>query len=644
MRRSDQELSQAVTLLRNAARNILGQMNTRRSINKLPTEVLMEIFSLLQDRPPFLDLSIVGTCGPFKIKESANRLPILRVCRLWHDVALATPSLWSSFSSTSPAARKYNSLIQATPHSPPSLDLLIPPSDRPLYIHVQLPVHAPLAHRLLNRARHRVKELHVDVLKPWNQDPFQALLPFPAPELCRLVVYGREASYFDGPRADAALEARRRRFRETWCGPQVLCGGDTPRLARLALVDLPFLPRHLGGTMPSLTHFTYAFRRREDAGAGTCSVTHLLDFLGTTPALQELYVNVALHGDDIHIPPVNGLPSNQQARRPIRLDHLRKFSVLTVRNHTPRRPGLSDPYQVFFSRLALPHTCCIRVTANLDFLLHIRALAKYAQRRPWDYVKLHCVVGRRRLGASVSLQLVGCNNGGGFRLDLSPDGRLGEKVSRNAAIMAVLSLPPFTHASEVWLSGSGLTSSSLLRGRNNLSASISPKALYLVDARSFFQESLRILWPSSCYTSSATVPMPALETIYVHVPVDDGIGLVQFKLVDLLQARAGAGCRLERLYVRTTPRITPCPADAVEAWGQKVRNMCSAHVDEVQAGETVYEPLSLSRAMPRVCTDADEIHAFWPLWVEGVTVQQKATVSDASCPPPISQGDDNGVL
>ncbi|KAI0351414.1 hypothetical protein OH77DRAFT_934836 [Trametes cingulata] len=638
---SEEELSPVIALLRNSTHNLSRQMNMRSGINQLPAEVLMQIFTLLQNPPSSLDPSIVGACGPFKIKENPNRLPILQVCRSWYEVALATPALWSSFSSRSPAARAYNSLIQAAPHSPTHLDPLYPPSNRPLYLHMQLPDHAPLTHRLLHRARHRVKELHIDVLKPWSENPFLALLPFPAPELCRLVLYGRDSAYFDGPQTGATPPAARRGFsRDRWCGPQLLCGGHTPRLTTLALVDLPFLPARFGASMPSLTHFTFVFRSIDGV---TCSTRELLAFLANTPALQELYLNSPLREDRARDPPVNSLVSNEQARQPVRLDHLRRLSILTVRNRRCSAYHCETGVEEFFSRLALPQACCVRFSADMDCLRHITSVAKCAQRLEWDEINLHCVVQRRRLGGGMSFQIASSNHGGGFRLDLSPNGRLGDKVPRMEAITAVLSLPPFVHASQIWLSGSAATNTPLLRGGTSLSALISPKALYLVDVHSFNQNALRGLWPSSCYSSSAIVPMPSLETVYVHIPVDDEIGLVQFAV--LLQARAGAGCRLERLYVRTTPRLTLCPGDDIERWARKIRYACSAHVDEVVVGETVYEPLSLSRALPQVCTDSPQAHAFWPLWVEGVTVDQETGTPDASFPAPLilEAGDDRAA-
>ncbi|KAH9857580.1 hypothetical protein C2E23DRAFT_281418 [Lenzites betulinus] len=65
--------------------------NSRASVNHLPPELLLHIFSLL-----------IGTTAP---PSSANVIPITWVCRAWRTLALGAPNLWGSIYGGNPSQK-----------------------------------------------------------------------------------------------------------------------------------------------------------------------------------------------------------------------------------------------------------------------------------------------------------------------------------------------------------------------------------------------------------------------------------------------------------------------------------------------------------------------------------------------------------
>ncbi|KAI0831686.1 hypothetical protein BC628DRAFT_1415204 [Trametes gibbosa] len=78
----EDELSIAIREIKNTIADLRTLRNSRASVNRLPPELLLHIFSLL----------IPTTTPP----SSDNVMPITSVCRTWRTLALDAPELWSA--------------------------------------------------------------------------------------------------------------------------------------------------------------------------------------------------------------------------------------------------------------------------------------------------------------------------------------------------------------------------------------------------------------------------------------------------------------------------------------------------------------------------------------------------------------------
>ncbi|KAI1787950.1 hypothetical protein LXA43DRAFT_1027019 [Ganoderma leucocontextum] len=127
--------------------------NAACPINRLPPEILAHIFALIPGRRPYGDVE-TGVHWPFAqtIVEDLHALP--KVCRSWRELALATPALWTTVStSCSQSEDAIDFYLRHSIYLPedPSLELKI---------HLASAEVVPRIKELLLRNAPRVRELY----------------------------------------------------------------------------------------------------------------------------------------------------------------------------------------------------------------------------------------------------------------------------------------------------------------------------------------------------------------------------------------------------------------------------------------------------------------------------------------------------
>ncbi|KAF9814800.1 hypothetical protein IEO21_04908 [Rhodonia placenta] len=252
-------------------------INAQRPVNRLPVEILSEIFH--QVLPPFQLASYLKSLSPqsflvwdpfFDFKDTDALLPLTHVCRWWRDVALDTPTLWTTLfgSSHSAAIDEYRLRSKS----------------------------APL--KVLN-----VENKHLDVQQLWRTDG-QRIQSLASKTGCDP---GLHMSYAQGLHA---LVAR-----------GCLLQGDVSNLKALTLWAVDW---HLPSTPINLTHLFLAKRRLrvvdlfrilsiaprlEDLGLYKISAEEAFDPHGDIPAVALQHLRrLAIHYPDRNI--VSGLFSH----------------------------------------------------------------------------------------------------------------------------------------------------------------------------------------------------------------------------------------------------------------------------------------------------------------------------------------------
>ncbi|KAJ7738321.1 hypothetical protein B0H16DRAFT_95808, partial [Mycena metata] len=110
-------------------------------IARLPVEISSEIFTQCLASPPFPNVGIAP-------------LLFLGICRLWKDIALSTPTLWTALHSTTPAASGFPALFETWLSRARSLPLSVS-----LYGHITAEVSAVFKK---HAPRLRILELSLD--------------------------------------------------------------------------------------------------------------------------------------------------------------------------------------------------------------------------------------------------------------------------------------------------------------------------------------------------------------------------------------------------------------------------------------------------------------------------------------------------
>ncbi|KAI0687513.1 hypothetical protein C8Q76DRAFT_698676 [Earliella scabrosa] len=73
---------------------IRGLLNGARTINRIPTEILLHIFSMVPERKPFIsDSDKAGAHWPFCVLRHDDLMVLSQVCRHWREAVLGAPAL-----------------------------------------------------------------------------------------------------------------------------------------------------------------------------------------------------------------------------------------------------------------------------------------------------------------------------------------------------------------------------------------------------------------------------------------------------------------------------------------------------------------------------------------------------------------------
>lgn len=302
-------------------------MNSRCPINALPPEMLARIFSFVP-RPLPLGARYRGVSSAVR---TSDLIPISHVCRRWRDVALDTPSLWSSICETGSELARVENVTDVVHARAQQASLIV-------YVDRSRPSTAltELLHCPSDGAR--VTELHLHDLHDLTSAHLTAdLLSFPAPRLQRAVVRRRPAksTAADG---DVATGSHAKPVDE-------LFGGVAPRLQSLFWHDVPFLPSNW---FESLTYLWLSL----EASPIHWTLPDLVQLLHQTPALTE----ASMVGLPTHL-----LSPDTAVLLPATLPHLRRLEIGGCR-------GQESPIAVMraiLSNLVLSSTtaCAVRLHA-----------------------------------------------------------------------------------------------------------------------------------------------------------------------------------------------------------------------------------------------------------------------------------------
>ncbi|RDX43589.1 hypothetical protein OH76DRAFT_1409977 [Lentinus brumalis] len=265
--------------------------NTVVPINRLPPEILTDIFSMLRDELPVV--AYFPARWPFKVYRTESLEPLLAVCRCWRDLVLGTPSLWNRFQAVHDrgSTKHFNRSFG----SPVAIDIVS--------------CYTRKMDAWCRQLEGQIRELHIHV--KWNRGEevpgsiFDFLLAFSAPELVHCKI-----NFLNVP-FPLSL----------WDSPSVpLFAGHGNKLRSLYLAGTPLLPAN---TFPLLTRFALChapYVYFED-NKPNWNLDDLVKFLSGSPRLEELYLCcITIQGraplsDNAHLP------------QSVKLHQLRYFAI-----------------------------------------------------------------------------------------------------------------------------------------------------------------------------------------------------------------------------------------------------------------------------------------------------------------------------
>ncbi|KAJ7588828.1 hypothetical protein C8J56DRAFT_1164513 [Mycena floridula] len=258
------ELDLVERRIQKAAASLRGYRNSRLPINRVPPEIMTEIFNLTQlDEPSFCPWSARGYD---KDPKDHQWIGLLEVCRHWRGIIATSPKLWSWIVRQSDIGcylrRSRSALLSVN---------LMPVSPQALSISTL---------DLLGFHRRRIAQLHFNI----SDHPAyinHRFLTRSAPELFSLSVYPDQ--HYSG---DTVLPP--------------LFGGRMPKLKQLALRYFVSWPT---GYFHNLTHLILLDQQVH----ARPSTSTFLDFMETSPLLEVLILDGAgpTREDSIDLPPVS---------------------------------------------------------------------------------------------------------------------------------------------------------------------------------------------------------------------------------------------------------------------------------------------------------------------------------------------------
>ncbi|KAI1789470.1 hypothetical protein LXA43DRAFT_1096351 [Ganoderma leucocontextum] len=238
---------------------IQGVKNMTRPVNRLPAEILIDIFALLPRAHPVLEgAALTGQHWPFVIPENQLYLELAKVCRRWRDILFDTPSFWSVVSESFP--REHTKI--------PDMWQVDRCPSGPLTVHIRGIVSRRMW-KLLHRGAPRVRQLHID-----NLDSAQG-------EAMRKLLHSFSATNLEHCKLHIPLPSR---IKEPVYS---LFSGSGAKLRSLYLDRPSFLPSN---TFPMLTYLTiFLFNV---SGEVHWSMGNLCHLLSGSPLLEELHLHL----------------------------------------------------------------------------------------------------------------------------------------------------------------------------------------------------------------------------------------------------------------------------------------------------------------------------------------------------------------
>ena len=491
------------TSLRRATSVVRRLLNGMRPINRLPTEILLDIFSLVPRKRPFLK-GMSATIWPFFVPNIDDLRAASQVCTRWREVALGAPALWSAYREDYVYRRSitlYSLYLARCPTGP--IDIYVNDS------------FSRVKQLLLERG-HQVRQLHVEIGGGRDEDARQLVATLPnmtadVLEHCSLLL---------PPVAYARLQQSSSLCRH----------GTATRLRSLFLSVTRVLPQW---ELPSLIRCVLSeWQGRSEA----IDPSSLLTFLSGTPNLE------ILHLEKITVSPFQQTPPPQQQ---IPLTRLRYLS------YTPSSGIISLDFLLHILR---PSRCQLDIDGvELDRIF-------------WGDVQnavrtLHGAALPTKMGIHVRRQIFGTAH---VSLELargaSPDWSGCTRIqfkpfSNTAQFWRSLLTPDFcAEVEEVRVDITGYCEDGtamelaaipiwpLFVKIRELSLAFrwdATKNEYLRNVRS----ALELLFPQS----DALAVRPCLDTLNVYVDVGDA-GVIQY-FADFLAARTARGRRVRRFVL-----------------------------------------------------------------------------------------------
>ncbi|KAH9924652.1 uncharacterized protein BXZ73DRAFT_50390 [Epithele typhae] len=511
-----------------------------------------------------------STLPPSNFRNTLDLLPLTTVCRLWRDILLNSPALWTSLSSADPRWGASSSFF-SEPERALHISRLRPgmTSARPLYIVSAEPIQDSGNSHFFRENGHRIEELTVTMHlygTMWcpapngsqHSPPFHSL-SFPPTSLKRLTLTGQ-----------ARLD-----YGTVWQNIPLFDGVELA-INSLFMHSIPFLPVN---PTPFLTCLVLSWSLYDNIPRTGGPVRELLTFLSNTPSLQKAYIDGVTED-------VEGTSVTQIVHLPF----LRTLKLSPGRAAATVFSQLSLPPQclTFLNRIDIRSGDCVAaVSTAIPLHTHRGAAKLYCS---WDPGYFQGSVG------SISIQAIWPEDGGGLRLHLASQ-QQGEDLTDACDALDVL-LSALAGVDEVWLRGAG---SEMFVARAApqmlLRRCTAVKALHVHAIVPFGRESVPALWPPAHV-------WPALERLHVCLNGTEGLQ----DLAGLLRARKDAGRRVEELRVSHQARAEA--AREVEA----IRGATEAHVGNVEVGWNLYEQGSWDTVLPRIVLPA-ESNVFWPSWV-----------------------------
>ncbi|KAG9219692.1 hypothetical protein CCMSSC00406_0005986 [Pleurotus cornucopiae] len=260
---SDEELDVLETNIQRAMIDVRLLKNERLPINTLLPEILAKIFEDLVDmemRQDFLPLRPAGdprSRCPF-YKQPPVVYVVSAVCRVWRDVTIGFPQLWSSICQQASCRNKLFNLNLERSQSTPLRIFL----HKELLTRDTTPTTAELIARLAPCHAERIRQLRLSSISLTSCALLNALAL---------------------PNLECLTLKNIRNHLHTTDFPLTIFDTPTPHLKQLTLLNCPFFSNQ---TFSGLTHLCFACEYETSAWP----LDYFLNVLRASPQLEELYV------------------------------------------------------------------------------------------------------------------------------------------------------------------------------------------------------------------------------------------------------------------------------------------------------------------------------------------------------------------